>query len=288
MVEQRATVEPGTQPESPGSDAARARLELMASAYLDAIAAHDPARVTLAPSFRATENGAVMRPGQGVWTTVTRFRSRQFFIDTISNQVLVIGAVDCGGDLFPYAFRIAIAGDAIAEAEMMVSPSARGHFADVDQLLKPDVLYDAPVPAARGCGTRERLQAIANLYWDALNESDGSLAPFNHRCDRYGNGKKITNSLYLLLSPDAAVHTPASLITATRPARPKVIERRFPVLDVARGVAGSIAVVEFGKNADRPDAGAFYIFGVVKIVDDEIRNVDHLNTILPAGTRSGW
>ncbi|MBU6206742.1 MAG: hypothetical protein KGQ42_03560 [Alphaproteobacteria bacterium] len=43
-----------------------------------------------------------------------------------------------------------------------------------------------------------------------------------------------------------------------------------------------------GKNADRPDVGAFYIFGVVKIVDDEFRSIDHISAILPPGTRSGW
>jgi hypothetical protein len=235
-----------------------------------------------------TENAVDCAAGEGLWGRVTQFASRQFLVDAVAGQVMVFGAVTCSDALFPYAIRLAISGGQIAEVEAMVSPSARGHFADVDQLLKPDVLYDAPVPDERGCGSRERLKDVGDSYWTALNESDGSLASFNHRCDRYGNGKKITNSLELLLSPDAAVHTPASLITATRPARPQVVERRFPILDVARGVCGSIAIVEFGKNKDRPDVGAFYIFSIVKVVDDEIRNIDHLHAILPAGTRSSW
>jgi hypothetical protein len=67
-----------------------------------------------------------------------------------------------------------------------------------------------------------------------------------------------------------------------------VRERRFPVLDVERGVAVSFAMVEFQPNADREDFGAFYICGVVKIVDDEFRNIDHIHEILPRGTPSGW
>ena len=261
----------------------------LAQIYLDAVEHRDLASLPLAAGARASENAVPMPIGAGaLWTKTTRFASRQMFADPVSGEAMILGAAETDGQLFPYGIRLKIADGRIAEAETLLSASARGHFADVDKLLKPDVLYDAPVPPARGCGSRAALQVVANTYWNALDQSDGSLARFNHRCDRFGNGKKITNSLELLLSPDAAVHTPASLITATRPAHPHVYERRFPVLDVGRGVACSVTIVEFGKNEDRPDVGAFYIFGVVKIVDDQFRNIDHIHAILPAGTRTSW
>lgn len=265
----------------------RALLEI-AEKYLAALAARDAARAPLAPGFRGTENAAATAPGEGLWRTIDEFASQLLFADVDSGQVVAIGAVRVQGSLYPYSLRIKVVDGQVTEAELLRSSSAHGHFADVDQLLKPDVLYDAPVPAERGCRTREALQAAADRYWVALNESDGSLAKFNIRCDRYANGKKITNSLELLLSPDAAVHTPASLITATRPARPTVLERRFAVLDVERGLAVSFALVEFQPNANRKDFGGFYICGVVKVVDDEFRNIDHIHEILPRGTPSGW
>lgn len=272
----------------PPTESVREQLIAIAGGYLAAIEAHDPSLAALAPDVQATENAVLLSVGEGLWQKAKRFASRQFFVDEVSGQVMIIGAVDCSGDLFPYGIRLGIEGGQVAQAETLLSPSARGHFANVDQMLRPDVLYDAPIPPERRCGAREALRSVGDLYWDGLNESDGSIPRFNHRCDRYANGKKITNCLELLLTPDAAVHTPASLITATRPAKPKVIERRFPVLDLVRGVAGSIVIIEFGKNADRPDVGAFYTFSVNKIVDDEIRNVDHLHVILPPGTRTPW
>jgi len=190
--------------------------------------------------------------------------------------------------LHPYALRLKIVNEEVTESELLRSSSTQGHFAAAEELLKPDVIYDAPVPAQRACDSREELRAVADRYWIALGESDGTLAKFSVRCDRYANGKKITNNLALLLSPDAAVHTPASLLTATRPARPKVLERRFPVLDIKRGLAISFASVEFQPSGGRKDFGNFYICAVVKVVDDEFRNIDHIHEILPRGTLSGW
>jgi hypothetical protein len=198
------------------------------------------------------------------------------------------GALETQGALHPYALRLKIVNEEVTESELLRSSSTQGHFAAVEELLKPDILYDAPVPAERACGSRDELRDIADRYWIALGESDGSLAKFNIRCDRYANGKKITNNLALLLSPDAAVHTPASLLTATRPARPRVLERRFPVLDIEHGVAISFATVEFQPSGGRKDFGNFYICSVVKIVDDEFRIIDHIHEILPRGTLSGW
>lgn len=268
--------------------AAREALLETAKGYCAAIVAHDPARARLAPGFRGTENAVLVAPGEGSWRDIDEFSSAQMFVDAHSGQVVAAGAVRVQGALHPYVLRLKVVERQVSEAEFLRSSSTSGHFAAVEQLLKPDVLYDAPVPSERGCRTREELRSVADRYWVALNESDGSLAKFNIRCDRYANGKKITNSLELLLSPDAAVHTPASLITATRPARPEVLERRFPVLDVERGVAVSFAVVEFRQNAGRKDFGAFHICGIVKVVDDEFRNVDHIHEILPRGVSSGW
>jgi hypothetical protein len=256
--------------------------------YLQALAGDQSLSAALAPDARVTLNGQVVATMQT--HGITRFASMQAFADPINGQVVMMGAAEARGDLYPYAIRLRIANDRILEAETLLSSSNRGHFAAVEQLLKPDVLYDAPVPSSRGCANRETLQRLADSYWIALNESDGSLAKFGYRCDRYANGKKITNSLELLLSPDAAVHTPASLITATRPARPRVLERRFPVIDLERGVAVSFAAVEFQKPPDsaRKDFGAFYICALVKLVDGEFRMVDHIHEILPPGMRSGW
>jgi hypothetical protein len=177
----------------------------------------------------------------------------------------------------------------VIESEVVISTDGKGHFADVEQLLKADIIYDAPVPPSRA-SNRDELRAAADSYWEGLQQSDGSIPRFHYRCDKYDNGAKTTNTLRTLLSPDATVHTCASALDHTKPARPLARERRYPVLDVERGVAASFVVIDFHPivGKPRPDAGSLYMMGVFKVVDGELRIVDEIREILPFGACSGW
>lgn len=272
--------------EAPSRDAL---IETMGS-FLDAIEARDPAQVQLSPNFRATENGAVIRAGQGIWACSTRFAGIQSFADPLTRQVVCMGVAYVEDQARPFAQRLGLTADgAIAEAETIVSTDPKGPFADVEQLLKPDILYSAVVPPHRRAD-REGLQDAADRYWEGLQQSDGKIPRFNYRCDKYDNGAKTTNTLRTLLSPDAKVHTCASALNDTRAARPLSRERRFPVLDVELGLACSFVVVDFHPIVDhpRPDAGSMYMLGFFKVVDGELRIVDEIREILPLGGTSGW
>ncbi|WP_255367513.1 hypothetical protein [Caulobacter sp. UNC279MFTsu5.1] len=238
-------------------------------------------------ALRHSLNNRLLSPGQA--PLIEDILSLQMFDDPAQGQVAVFGAAQIAGTPTPYALRLMIADDTVVEVEEIISSARHGHFADVDQLLKPDVLYEAPVPAHRAVD-RDGLRQAADSYWQALEESDGSLARFAYRCDRYDNGKKITNNLSILLSQDAAVHTPASCINATRPARPLARNRRFPVLDTRLGVAVSFVLVDFhpAPHIDRPDCGTFYMAGLFKISDGEIRSLDEIREIIPLGAEEVW
>lgn len=269
--------------------ASRDRLVSLARRYLLALVAGRPEDVPLAPGYRATENTRPAAPGEGLWRAARAIPGHPLFAcDETSGQVVIVGAIETDS-LHPLALRLRIDAGAIAEAEAIVSTNAHGFFADVDQLVNCDLLYEAPVPPERGT-TRDGLLQAADSYWVALGESDGSLVAANYRADRYANGKKTTNNLEILLSPDKAVHTIASIISGTRPARPRVREKRFPIQDAGRGVAVSIATIDFAEDPrnPRPDTGCFYIMNLFKVVDGEIRIIDAIHQILPRGTVSGW
>jgi hypothetical protein len=245
--------------------------------------------VQLGPGFRATRNGKPVEPGPDLWKLIDEFQGMQVCTDPDQGQVVQLGVAVLDGERHPFAARLQIHDDTITEAELIVSNARKGHFCDVDQLARPDVLYAAPVPANRAAD-RDGLRRIADSYWTGLQESDGSLVPVGYRCDRYGNGKKVTNNLEILLSPDATVHTVASCLNHTRSARPIVRGRRFPVLDEALGLAVGFAMVDFhpAPAGPRPDNGSFYMAAVFKIVDSEIRSLDQFYEILPLGATSGW
>ncbi|HEU4960747.1 MAG TPA: hypothetical protein VFT56_10080 [Sphingomonas sp.] len=271
------------------SAGSRAGLIALARRYLAALAAGTPADIALAPDYRATENGQMADPGEGLWRSARAFPGHPAILcDEMVGEVVIFGAAEFE-ELRPFALRLHIEADMISEAEAIISSSAHGFFADVDKLVDADVLYEAPVPSDRG-GTRETLRCAADSYWVGLAESDGSMVEVNHRADRFANGKKVTNNLEILLSPDKAVHTIASLLTATRPARPQVREKRFPILDTVRGVSASIAIVDFADDPQnpRPDAGSFYIMNAMKVVDGQIRIIDAIHQILPRGAVSAW
>ncbi|ARJ04191.1 hypothetical protein GCM10010988_29230 [Cnuibacter physcomitrellae] len=258
-------------------------------AYLDAVAAGTPGSLALADGFRSTENGAVVAPGTGLWSAHPRFEGIQGFADPETGQAVCMGVAFVDDEARPFAQRIRVVDGDVTEAEAIVSTDGLGHFADVEQLLKPDIIYGAVVPAERR-SDREGLRDAADRYWEGLQQSDGRIPRFNYRCDKYDNGAKTTNTLRTLLSPDGKVHTPASALNDTRAARPLARERRFPVLDTELGVAASFVVVDFHPIPDhpRPDAGSMYMLGAFKVVDGELRIIDEIREILPLGSTSQW
>lgn len=270
-----------------GHAAARGtKLRQIADGYLESLLRRNPSSAALATAFRASVNGAVVTPE--TQPAVDDFLALQMFVDTEQGGVALAGVAVAGGVRRPFALRLKVATERIVEAESILSSTPKGHFADVDQLLKPDVLYDAPVPPERA-SDREGLKAAADSYWTGLQESDGTIPKFAYRCDRFDNGKKITNNLSILLSPEAAVLTCASGLFATRPARPVSRNRRFPVLDASLGVAVSFVMVDFNSNPLLGFPGmTHYMMGLFKVVDGEIRSLDEFTEKLSFGAPSVW
>jgi hypothetical protein len=238
--------------------------------------------------LRFTENGQRLTPCGGRLARASSFTGLQVYADEETGQVVLAGLAEFEEGHDAFALRLRFDGDQVNEAEAIVSSARTGFFNAVDELAKPDVLYLAPVPEARRSDADE-LVRIADLYWEAIEQGDGDMVPVGYRCDAYHNGKKVTNNLELLLSPDKAVHTVASIVAGTRPARPTVRDRRYPIVDVELGLVVSFVVADFHPIPNgRPDSGSFYMAAIFKIVDHEIRIFDEIREILPLGTTSGW
>jgi hypothetical protein len=262
------------------------RLGESATVFLRRLVDADPAERSI--SFRFTENGSVLTGHGGRLGLARSFTGLQVFVDESRGQVVLVGLAEFDDGHDAFALRLRFDSDLVSEAEAIVSIARTGFFNAVDELANPDILYLAPVPESRRSDAEE-LVRIADSYWEAMEQGDGSLVPVGYRCDSYHNGKKVTNNLELLLSPDKAVHTVASIIAGTRPARPIVADRRFPVVDVELGLVVSIVVADFHPIPNgRPDSGSFYMAVIFKIVDHEIRIFDEIRQILPLGTTSGW
>ena len=61
----------------------RSCLSGMITQYIDALVAHDPSKLPLADNVRFTEDSKLLKPGEGLWKTVTtKGRFRQDYLDT--------------------------------------------------------------------------------------------------------------------------------------------------------------------------------------------------------------
>src|SRR5688500_15488358 len=96
----------------------RACLSTMLDQYLNAVIKHDPAAAPLVVGFRQTENAINVRPGNGVWKTVTSLGAVQRrYLDPVSGQAAYYGTVEESGGTAIVTVRVCVEGRRLTEAE---------------------------------------------------------------------------------------------------------------------------------------------------------------------------
>lgn len=164
----------------------RACLIALTDTYLAALVAHDPTKAPLAPDIRFVENVTRLKPGEGLWRTAsappTTFKI--YVPDPVAQQVGFIGVLQAGGKPVELALRLKLVGGKITEAEHIVVP-VRDRA--LPNLQKPRAAFSTSVPYEYR-DSRGRLLHIAASYYDALDNNNGSLAPFADDCVRHENG----------------------------------------------------------------------------------------------------
>ena len=68
----------------------------IAGDYLDSLTANDPSGAPMASTLRATENGVVTPPGEGVWKTANAWNYRHTFVDPTTGGIGVFGIPNFG------------------------------------------------------------------------------------------------------------------------------------------------------------------------------------------------
>ena len=175
----------------------------IADDYLTALVAHDPDRVSLAGKIRMVENLIPIQPGEGLWQTASALPAefRIYVPDPVSQQIgfMVVmqesqgleTGVNRENRFIQVALRLQLEANEIVEAEHLINR-------DIDDvamshLLKPRVpLLSAVPPEYRN--SRQRLLAIGRAYYDALEKSNGALAPFADDCVRHENGHQTSRN----------------------------------------------------------------------------------------------
>lgn len=174
-------------------------LVFTANLYLLALAENKPASAPLADDIAFVENITRLQPGEGLWaSTVAVSANYRIYVPdprqhTIGIMTVLVRRTDDGQEYALLAARLKLIGRQIIEAEHLVD--AVPPMVEPGRLNRPRSAMTGTVPEEERMEYRA-LAMIAGTYYDSLNLSDGSLAPFAEDCERQENGM-ITAAYYL-------------------------------------------------------------------------------------------
>ncbi|MBN9504430.1 MAG: hypothetical protein J0I69_00250 [Altererythrobacter sp.] len=183
-------------------DCDRACLVSVTDAYLAGLAAHDPARAPLAETPLFIENSKRLRVGEGLWAAATgRADAMGLYVpDPAAQTAGWIGVMEQSGKPSLVAIRLKLEDGRIVEAEHVVGTTLTP--AQLANLQTPRASYFREIPKASRL-PRGKLLTIGASYYDALDDNDGSLAPFARDCERMDNGDvAVGPNVHIYPEPD--------------------------------------------------------------------------------------
>jgi hypothetical protein len=295
----------------------RACLEGFVDHYLDAVLAHNPSLVPLAPGVRFTEDGQRLAIGDGLWRTMhAKGHYRLFVADPQAGQVAFFGTIEednrdpAKGTAVLMALRLRVRDGKITEIEQLMVRDERPALAMDGKTVDP--IYLATVPKAERV-SRAELIATADKYFTGMQKNDGKGDyPFADDCNRLENGGQTTNA------PTPAGQTRPDPKTATNYSSQwscmeqfksgllhfvsRIRDRRYVAVDEERGIVFAFGFFDHQGGDTRhfktPD-GREVVAGPVqpwtwelgelfKVQGGKIHRIQAILQRSPFGMNSGW
>jgi len=265
-----------------------------ADRYLDALVKNSPAVLPVTKNVRFTENGHELKLGEGLWKTATGITYRQYFIDSAGEQIGFFGVVAEDTELAHLMIRLKLKDNKISEVETIVTRKGQASFTNPKALVTPNPIYEELVAESER-STRDRMIAIANSYFDGIEQSSGDNVPFHPDCQRTENGVRTTGNALRNIS----IAEGLKYFTYIE----KIRSRRFPIVDEERGFVWSLIVFDIPGNVDKinvPGAPSelnnprvlnprsILLAEVFKIANGLICDIEALMLNVPFGSPSGW
>jgi hypothetical protein len=237
----------GTTRASAQSACDRGCLRTMLDQYLAAVVKHDPAAAPLVIGFRQTENAINVRPGNGVWKTITALgKVQRRYLDPVTGQAGYYGTLEEGGATILATVRVRVENRQLTEAEWHIARAddpglngARQPGRPPANLLNTEYLAQNPPPdrvvPRNQRVDRDSLVRIVNSYFDAITSHDTSVALTHAGCARAENGTPAPAGRFLPpvtpLAPGAAASTNDCVSGLANFNLSMVVARRIPLVD---------------------------------------------------------
>jgi len=275
--------------------------------YLEALAAHDPSRLSWAERVVFSENNVRLRVPDGLWNTISGRRAGYDlkFADLARGQVGWFGIVEEHGHPARMGLRLKVDEEGrIAEVEtIVVRDQDNSPFPDTETYRAPRDLLLANVPEGQR-RPRERMVSIADGYFDTLQLNDGQLfTQFTEDCDRIENGVKTTNNSeqFGTSYPIAALGCEEQFRKGHYRFDDRLRDRRFPLVDEERGLVLAGGFIDHeGRLVDITWTDgtrarsvfhyphSFNLLELFKIVDGKIAAVEAVFVSVPYNMGCAW
>jgi hypothetical protein len=254
----------------------RACLEDLVNQYLSALVAHDPKRLPLSADAMYTENDQTIEVGDGFWKTAEAVGNyKHYFVDPEFGQVVFMGTMREAGAALLMSLRLRVELGRVTEIESIYYRQGGGGpsgIADMDKPgYKPEDIWFKSIPSAQR-PSRQEMIAIADGYFTGLQKNDGKgingtgTYPFTNDCHRIENGAPTTNVPRPANQPADAINAfSMDCLSQFKLGYYFVVQsihhRRYPVVDMERGVVWSHAVFDQGTvNEGTLSDGRKYTF----------------------------
>jgi hypothetical protein len=224
--------------------------------YVAALKNRDPASLKQQREVRFTENNVVLPFGkEGLWATVTGVAANGMIAaDAQTGQAAWIGTAEENGKPVYFALRLAVREGAISEVETVVvrNTGLPLPFGDVAKVEHDPTFNEILPPEQRR--SRERLRAVADSYFNTVELNDGVVfAPFDPDCGRLENGISTTAASAGTggnagsISPGCEAQFKLGIYRINK----RIRERRYPLIDVERGVVVATGFFDHANEFDR-------------------------------------
>lgn len=303
----------------------RACLTKVADQYLNALATRNARSLPLANNLRFTENGQVLAVTDGLWGTANAVgKYRQIFADSRGDEVGLFATMRENGTMILLAARLKMQQGRITEIESIVNRPAAATSPGLERLEREGSKpwWEAPIPAAERM-SRDALTATAGKYFIGLEKNDGKGEyPFTDNCYRYENGNLATGSAEMARLADEAEKSGKPHVSGqptsfgyrlmSYPCKKqfemgymkmvdRVRDRRFPIIDVERGVAFTLVFFDHSGTVHEVTTtdGKTHSVGLrapftweiaeaFRIEKGQIRAIEAVLTQSPYGMKPNW
>ena len=271
--------------------------------YLAALKTHQAAEAGFAPGARTTENNVSLKPGDGLWATITGLGDYDLrFADVQTGSIGFYGVVREGDTASPFAVRLKVHAGRITEAEILVARPQEAGVPFVTTAIGTLPVLTQMVPAAER-SSRQRMIALANGYFDTLQRNDGVLhTAFSDDCNRREDGFQTTNRKDSTYGETPRLGCAAQFRLGWYRFDDRLRARRYMVVDEERGLVMTAAFIDHagkvgqyiltdGRTANstlfrRPHS--YCLLETFKIRAGKIEQVEAVFTTVPYRMPSPW